>query len=125
MGETEPLQVTIELPAKDFMEYQGGMLVRCPLNGVWVELTDYYSENSGQLLPLVGKVNYKESTHHWLTMGEVDEYGIASMKRVEKEAPVEWNETVRVLSKADELPPEGGALSMHVSENVGTTEKFG
>lgn len=140
MSENTPLEVTLELPASELLEHEGALLVRCPLNGNWVPLTDYYSENQGALLPLVGNVNHEEAPEHWVEKkilvkdekGEVVEQveinekdGLPVMIKVPKETPVIWKETVRILAKEPEVAPEGGTLNVGASEDVKMNEKFG
>jgi hypothetical protein len=129
MSEQDKLPVTLELPASEFVEHEGALLVRCPLNRVWVPLTDYYSENQGALLPLVGNVDYAESTEHWDSVkdekGEpvLDARGEPIMKKVPKESPVVWKETVRVLAPTA-TAPEGGTVSVGATDGVGTNDKM-
>lgn len=137
MTEITPLTVTLEMSAKEFMDHEGGLLVRCPLNGMWVPLFDYYSEKEGSLLPLVGNVDYQEAPEHWVDSGEfekndkgeprLDQFGnvIKIMMKEAKPDTIHWVETVRVLEKVEEAPPEGGTLEFQVHDAVGTQDKFG
>lgn len=138
MSENIPLTVTLELPASELLEHEGALLVRCPLNGNWVPLTDYYSENQGALLPLVGNVNHEETPEHWIEKKtlvkdaegnvteqvENNEQGLPVMVKVAKETPVVWKEVVRILAKAPEAPAEGGTLNVGAGEDVNMKDKF-
>jgi hypothetical protein len=132
MSEVTPLTVTLELPASELLENEGALLVRCPLNGVWVPLTDYYSEQEGSLLPLVGKVNFAEAPDHWVDTGKtkpiLDSAGnvIGEEPIMEKQAKgsaVTWNEVVRILAPVEQAAPEGGTVEINAEENVAMTEK--
>ena len=138
MSEVEKLKVTLEVPASEFIDHDGGLLVRCPLNGAWVPLKDYYSEQQGALLPLVGNVDYEEAGEHWVDSGEVEKQGdgvtpklnadgstIPVMRKEGKENPIVWKETIRVLAKVAEEAPEGGTLAFNVSDSVSSKDKFG
>lgn len=129
MSELVPLDVTLELPASEFMEHEGELLVRCPLNRVWVPLKDYYSEQQGSLLPLVGNVDYAESTEHWVDTRELDEDGNPiggepTMELQAKESPIVWKETVRILAVVEDSTPEGGALEIGVQDDVGQADQL-
>jgi len=132
MSEITPLTVTLELPASEFLDHEGSLLVRCPLNGAWVPLKDYYSENQNSLLPLVGNVDYEDAPEHWEHTGEFKEIKDRDGVVVDKEPlmakvakqPVVWKETIRILPKAEEAPPEGGTLSFAVQDSVAMKDKF-
>lgn len=117
MSEIQSLTVTVELSAHDFMEHEGAPLVRCPLNGVWVPLTEYYSENQDSLLPLVGNVNYEEAHEHWIETPE-------GMKKEEKVNRVAWKEVVRVLPKIAEEMNEADIVTFNTSEQIGTGDRM-
>lgn len=104
MSELEELDVTLELPASEMMEHDGGIFVRRPVVGGWVPMHDYYSEVEGQLLPLVGRVDYVES-------------------KEQKDNPSEWKEVVRILPKVEQNP-EGGNISFNAGESVGMGDKM-
>lgn len=139
MSENTPLVVTLELPASELIDHDNGLFVRCPLNRTWVPLTDYYSENEGSLLPLVGNVDYAEAPDHWtqkmkftgekdaegnmLQVPEVDKDGQDVMEKVAKENAIVWKEVVRILPKVEEAAPEGGTLALNVHDAVGVAEK--
>lgn len=134
MSEKEHMEVTLELPAKEMVEHDGLILVRCPINGAWVQLQDYYSEVEGSLLPLVGNVDYKEAPEHWVDTGmkmpirskEGKIIGTEPvMDKVAKPDPIEWAETIRILPGVPEAEPEGGTLSISVHDTTGIGEKWG
>ena len=134
MSAVDPLTVTLELPATEYVDHESGPLVRCPLNGVWVALSDYYSEKEGQMLPLVGRVDYKAATEQWHDTGTVNQIKDQSgaVVREEKimevrpvENPVEWSAVVRVLEAPPFVEAEGGTLNLGVHEEVGTGDSFG
>lgn len=137
MSEITPLVVTLELPASELIDHDNGLFVRCPLNGQWVPITDYYSENQGALLPLVGNVDYAEAPDHWTQkMNEVvdkdaegkvtgshlepafDDKEQPIMVKVAKENVVVWKEVVRILAKVDQPEAEGGTLKLNVNDAV-------
>lgn len=133
MGQIEPLEVTVELPFSEFIDHDNGLYVRCPLNGNWVPLTDYYSEKPNEgLLPLVGRVDFETAPDHWDTKkdpetGEVvidPETNQPVMERVAKDKVV-WKEVVRVLPKPVETPAKGGTLSISVHDETTDTDHFG
>ncbi len=131
MSENTPLEVTLELPATELLDHDNGLFVRCPANGNWIPLVDYYSENAGSLLPLVGKASYQESLEHWdIQKNEKGEdvidatTGLPVMVKVAKENPLNWSEVVRILPPVVEAPAEGGTHQLGASEDVGTGDKM-
>lgn len=134
---TEELIPTRDLPASEMTEHEGLVLVRCPFNGVWVPLTDYISEVEGQLLPLIGNVDYADTQEHWQETGDFlrDAAGnhvlnvsgdkTPIMQKVAKDNPVVWKETIRILTAVPQTAPEGGSLEFSVHEDVNATDKFG
>ena len=124
MSQVTPLTVTLELPASEFMDHDSGPMVRCPVTRTWVPMADYYSENEGALLPLVGNAAYDNDGLYWKDTGEVDENGAPIMTQEQGEV-IHWAETVRVLAAPPEAPAEGGTLQFGVSETVGTGDVMG
>lgn len=129
MSQQIPLDVTLELPATEFSDHDSGPMVRCPLNGVWVTLRDYYSEKDGQMLPLVGRASYQEDPEHWIDTGErflnpSTQQEEAVMKKVPKDDVVQWDAVVRILEAPPYVEPEGGTLNISAADEVGTHDKM-
>lgn len=131
MTEKPNLDVTLELSSQEFLDHDGGLMVRCQKCRKWVPLTDYYSEVDGSLLPLVGNAECEqEDREHNIDTGERIMHpqdpskGLIPVMAKETVAACGWKETVRIVQK-DETPPEGGTLEVKVHDAVGMTDKFG